>query len=64
MRIYELFEDGSAGGTGGATAGSTNSSAVPSLPGGRQKKSKQKLNLLGFAAESDKEETKVIKRKP
>ena len=62
MRIYELFEDGSSGGS--ATSGSTTSAMVPSVPGGRQKKSKQKLNLLGFAAESDKEETKVIKRQP
>ena len=56
MKIKELLEDGTSGGTTSAMAAS--------LPGGRQKKGKTKLNLLGFPAETTQKQTKIIKRQP
>lgn len=55
MKIKDLFEDG--------TAGGTSSGSIATVPGGGQKKGKKtKVNLLGFAVESDKDAVKVIKR--
>jgi hypothetical protein len=58
MKIKDLFEEG--------TAGGTTSAMVPTVPGGRQstgKGKKVKANLLGFVVpESNKKEPKIIKR--
>jgi hypothetical protein len=60
MKIQELLEDG--------TSGGTTSSAVPALPGGRQpngKGKRVKANLLGFVMpEGSKDEQRIIKRQP
>ena len=60
MKIQELLEDG--------TSGGTTSAMVASVPGGRTPKGKGKkvkANLLGFVVpEGGKEEPKIIKRQP
>jgi hypothetical protein len=56
MKIKDLLEDG--------TSGGTTSAMVASLPGGKQKKGKTKLNLLGFPAETTQKKIKIIKRQP
>lgn len=58
MKIKDLLEDG--------TSGGTTSAMVASVPGGRASKGKgkrAKVNLLGFVVpESNKKESTIIKR--